>query len=146
MTQADNDTQTATPAKRPGKIKWVVGGILLLIAAAAAMNLPRGYSDDLSRIGKGKAAVVLVHNKNSPESIGLMQVLDEVRGGYGGKIEFLLTEPNTPEGSAFMKANNAPQVSLALFNAHGDLIKILGFPQTAGNMQQEITSALGVTP
>ena len=146
MSQTDNNAKVTTPAKRPGKIKWIVGGILLLIAAAAAMNLPRGYSDDLSHIGKGKATVVLVHNKNSPESIELMQVLGEVRGGYAGRVEFLLTEPNTPEGRVFMTANNAPQVSLVLLNANGNLVKILGFPQTTSNLQNEINTAFGITP
>ncbi len=143
---SQTDKEVATPPKRAGKMKWIVGGILLLIAAAAAMNLPRGYSDDLSRIGKGKAVVVLVHNKNSPESIELMQVLDDVRGKYSGRVEFLLTEPNTPQGSAFMAASNAPQVSLVLFDANGKQLKILGIPQTVGNVQQEIAGAFGVAP
>ena len=55
-----NHTGKAHTAKAgAGKIKWIVGALLLLFAAAAVMNLPRGYSDDLSRIGKGQAAVVL---------------------------------------------------------------------------------------
>jgi hypothetical protein len=143
---SQTDKEVAGPSKRGGKMKWIVGGILLLIAAAAAMNLPRGYSDDLSRIGKGQAVVVLVHNKNSPESIELMQVLDNVRGKYSERMEFLLTEPNTPQGKAFMAANNAPSVSLVLFDAKGKQVKVLGIPQTAVNLQQEITNALGVAP
>jgi hypothetical protein len=143
---SQTDKEVITPAKRVGKAKWIVGGILLLIAAAAAMNLPRGYSDDLSRIGKGRAVVVLVHNKNSPESIELMQVLDDVRGKYSGRVEFLLTEPNTPQGKAFMAANNAPSVSLVLFDTSGKQVKVLGIPQTEGNVQQEIASALGANP
>jgi len=144
-----NQTVSEVPAearKSLGKMKWIVGLILLLVAGAAAMNLPRGYSDDLSRIGKGQAVIVLVHNKNSPESIELMHVLDNVRGGYAGKIEFLLAEPTTPQGRTFMASNHASQVSLVMFDATGKSVKMLYAPQTPENIRQAIATSLGVQP
>ncbi|HEY8887175.1 MAG TPA: hypothetical protein VIM35_01710 [Gallionella sp.] len=124
-------------------IKWTVSGLLLLLVATVAMNLPRGFSDDLSRIGKGKAAVVLVRDKNAVESMDLMNLLDRIRGQYAGQVEFLLTDYDTPEGRAFMAANNAVRVTLVLFDAGGKEVKVLTAPQTAANLQQEITSITG---
>ena len=135
----------ATPV-RSGKIKWIIVILLLLFAAVAAMNLPRGYSDDLSRIGKGHPVVVIVRDKDSVPSFDLIHVLDGLRGKYDGKVEFLLTEFNTPEGRAFIAVNHAAPATLVLIDAGGKTVKVLNAPQTAENVRQEIANALGVTP
>jgi len=125
------------------KIKWVVFGMLILLLATVAMNLPRGFSDDLSRIGKGKPAVVLVRDKNAVESMGLMNLLDGIRGQFAGRVEFLLTDYDTPEGRAFIAANSAAPITLVLFDAGGKQVKVLTVPQTAASLQKEITSITG---
>ena len=139
------EQHTEAPA-RARKIKWIVVGLLLLLVAAVMMNLPRGYSDDLSRIGKGQAAVVLVRDKNAVQSFDLMEVMNGIRDKYAGRVEFLLTDFDTPEGRAFITANNAARATLALFDANGKLVKVLYAPQTAENVQQEIAGILGTAP
>lgn len=139
------EQHTGTPA-RARKIKWIVIGLLLLLVAAVVMNLPRGYSDDLTRIGKGQAAVVLVRDKNAVQSFDLMGVLENIRDKYAGRVEFLLTDFDTPEGRAFIAANHAARVTLVLFDANGNLVKVLPAPQTAENLQQEIAGVLGTAP
>ena len=42
-----------------------------------------------------------------------------------------------------MAANNAVRVTLVLFDAGGKEVKVLTAPQTAANLQQEITSITG---
>ena len=110
------------------------------------MNLPSGYSDDLSRIGKGKAAVVLVRDKNAVQTFDLMDVMNGIRDQYAGQVEFLLTDFDTPQGRAFIAANGAARATLVLLDVNGKLVKVLYPPQTAGNVQQEITAALGAAP
>jgi len=146
MSQADKESEVASTPRRARKIRWVVGGIFLLFAAAAAMTLSRGYSDDLSRIGKGKAAVVLIRDKNAVQSVELMNVLEGVRDQYAGKVEFLLTDFDTPRGRAFVETNNAAPATLVLLDANGNRVKILSAPQTAGSLQQEIAASFGVNP
>ena len=119
MSETDQITEVATVSKKSRKTKWIVAGILLLFAAAAAMNLPRGFSDDLSRIGKGKAAVVLVRDKNAVESFNLIEVMNSVRDQYSGRVEFLVTDFNTPEGRAFIAANKAERVTVTVIDANG---------------------------
>jgi len=140
MSQVEQHTEAPARAR---KIKWIVVGLSLLLVATVIMNLPRGYSDDLSRIGKGKAAVVLVRDKNAVQSFDLMNVLDGIRDKYAERVEFLLTDFDTPEGRAFITANNAARATLALFDADGKLVKVLYAPQTAENVQQEIAGILG---
>jgi hypothetical protein len=126
------------------KIKWVVAILLLLLVATLIMNLPRGYSDDLTRIGKGKAAVVLVRDKSAVQSFDLMEVMNGIRDHYSDKAEFLLTDFNTPEGRAFMTANGAAKVTVVVFDAKGNKVNILFPPQNADSMQQAIDAALQV--
>src|ERR1035437_2685840 len=99
MSQVEQHTEAPARAR---KIKWIVVGLSLLLVATVMMNLPRGYSDDLSRIGKGQAAVVLVRDKNTVQSFDLMNVLEGIRDKYAGRVEFLLTDFDTPEGRAFI--------------------------------------------
>lgn len=146
MSQADKEAGDAPAPKRAGRIKWIVGGLFLLFAAAAAMNLPRGYSDDLSRTGKGTAAVVLIRDKNTVQSHELMNAMDSVRGQYAGTVEFLLTDFDTQQGRAFIAANNAARATLVLLDADGNFVKILRAPQTAESLRQEISGSFGVNP
>ena len=124
------------------KIKIVVALLLLLVIATLIMNLPRGYSDDLTRIGKGKAAVVLVRDKSAVQSFDLMEVMNDIRDQYSDKAEFLLTDFNTPEGRAFMTANDVPKVTVVVFDAKGNKVNTLFPPQTADSMQQAIDVAI----
>jgi len=126
------------------KIKWVVAVLLLFLVATLVMNLPRGYSDDLTRIGKGKAAVVLVRDKSAVQSFDLMEVMNGIRDHYSDKAEFLRTDFNTPEGRACMTANGAAKVTVVLFDANGNKVNILFPPQNADSMQQAIDAAIQV--
>jgi hypothetical protein len=57
-----------------------------------------------------------------------------------------LTDFDTPEGRAFIAANNAAKITLVLFDAGGKPLKVLYPPQTPESVQQEITGTLGVSP
>ena len=144
MTEAGQTTGATSAAKSARKARWIVGGILLMFAAAVAMNLPRGYSDDLSRVGKGKATVVLVRDKNAVQSFDLIEVMNALRDQYAGQVEFLVTDFNTPEGRAFIAANKAERVTLTVLDANGKVASVLYPPQTSESVQQAIAGVLGV--
>jgi hypothetical protein len=146
MSEAEKNTEVTAATRSARKIRWIVGGILLVFAAAVAMNLPRGYSDDLSRIGKGKAAVVLVRDKNAVQSFDLVEVMNGIRDQYAGQVEFLVTDFNTPEGRAFIAANKAERVTLTVLDANGKTANVLYPPQTAESVQQAIAGVLRVAP
>lgn len=143
MSEAGINSEVVALSNSSGKVKWIAGGILLLFAAVIAMNLPRGYSDDLSRIGKGKVAVVLVRDKNAVQSFDLMEAMNAVRDKYAGQVEFLLTDSDTPEGRAFIADKGAARVTLVVLDANGKMLNVLSPPQTAASVQQAITLAIG---
>jgi hypothetical protein len=141
MSQTEQN-ETAAKSSRAVKFKWMAVVFFVLLAVVGVMNLPRGYSDDLSRIGKGKAAVVLIRDKNAVQTFDLMEVLNEIRDQHAAQVEFLLTDFNTPQGRAFIAANGASRVTLVVLDANGKLVSVLYPPQTAKSVQQEITKAL----
>lgn len=143
MSKVEQDSAAKNPAKGSSKIKWIVAGLLLVFAGAAAMMLPRGFSDDLSLVGKGKVAVVLVRDKNAVESFDMLEVMNGIRDQYAGRVEFLLTDFNTPEGRAFISANKAARVTMVVLDANGNTLNVLYPRQTAESVKQVIDGALG---
>ena len=95
-----------------------VAAILAGLAFAAAL-LPRGFSDDLSRIGQGGNVVVLIHNKDSVQSLDLMTLADAVRSDYAGKAEFLVADTNSGQGRAFIRGQQADGYLLLFFGPDG---------------------------
>ena len=109
-------SQTGSVTRTNLMVVLVVAAIL----AAAVMLLPRGFSDDLSKIGQGVAVVVLTHDKNSVGSMEYMELLNQVRSDYDGKVEFLTVDIiNSREGQAFSRRQNVGSAVLVLFGPDG---------------------------
>ena len=142
--KGEPEAQTAAN-RNTRKIRWIVAVLLLLIAATVMMNLPRGFSDDLSQIGKGRTAVVLVRDKDAVESMQLMNAVNGIRGQFAGRVVFLLTDYDTPEGRAFIAAHNAARITLVLFDPSGKEVKVLQAPQTPASLINEIGAINGAS-
>ena len=93
--------------------------------AIAVMLLPKGFNDDLSIIGKGKAVVVLTHDKNSMRSLDLMTLLNKVRSDYSAKIEFIVVDSNAKDGQLFSQQQNVNAIVFVFFGPHGENIGTL---------------------
>ena len=111
---------------------------ICVILVAAAMLLPKGFSDDLSIIGQGSVVVVLTHDKNTVDGMLKMDLLNKVRSDYEGKVDFLAVDVNTPEGQAFTRQQGVGTIVLVLFAQNGSRRDVLG----AGIGEQELRSAL----
>ncbi len=113
------EKNTAPSAKKSPVVKvlsvvFILGMLWLVIA-----NLPRGYSRDLTQIGKGKNVVVQVHDHNLVGSIDLMESLNAVRPEYAASVEFVVADLLTPEGRAFATTQNVSAVTLVFFAPDG---------------------------
>jgi hypothetical protein len=141
-----NQADVITAPHRAPLIKWISIAIVLVMGVFIVMSLPRGYSDDLSSIGKGRPSLVLIRDKNAVQSFDLTSAMDSVRDQYAGKVEFLLTDFDTSQGRAFIEANHAARATLVLLDKQGNLVKVLSAPQSAASLQQEITTLLRASP
>ena len=96
----------------------VLGAIAVMVAL-----LPPGYDADLSSIGEGQAAVVLVHDPNVVQSGNLMHALDRVRGDFD-TVRFLVADQNLREGMAFAESRGLRVATLALYSPDGRLMDV----------------------
>lgn len=104
-------------ALRSGLITTAIIVVALVIAAT---QLPRGFSDDVSVIGQGTPAVVLVHNKESMLSLNMMTQLNRVRPDYRNDINFLVVDIATEPGRAFVNQHRLDgSIMLVMFDRNG---------------------------
>lgn len=98
--------------------------IATMLAAIGLLGLmfaimPRGYDADLSHIGKGRQAAVLVHDPGFVASMDLMESVDRIRGELEPRMLFLLADLNTLQGQQFAKRQSVTFGTLVLFDAEG---------------------------
>lgn len=94
--------------------------------ALAVMVLPKGFSDDLSKVGQGMPAVVLIHDKNSVGSLNLMSLLGKVRSDYADKLEFVVVNIDSAEGQMFREQQNIAGIVAVLFDSNGTKLGTYG--------------------
>lgn len=112
------------PEIRPWS-KWMTLVLLLATGLFVITQLPSGYSSDLDRIGQGRNAMVLIHDKMSADTLHVMEAVDAIRGDYADDIEFLVADVNTPEGAAFVRQQNANGATILMFAADGRRLQVL---------------------
>ena len=113
------ENNTAPSVKKSPLVKVIIALLVLGMLWLVVSNLPRGYSRDLTQIGKGKNVVVQVHDHNLVGSIDLMEALNKVRPEYATSVEFVVADLLTPEGQAFATSHNVSSVTLVFFAPDG---------------------------
>lgn len=108
-------TQSGSATRNSIIIIFAVCAVLVF----AVMLLPKGFSDDLTVIGKGTPAVVLTQDKNSVKSLEWMELLNRIRSDYADRVQFLAVDFNSEEGRAFSVQQGADGSELLLFDAGG---------------------------
>lgn len=99
----------------------IIGAVL----AGGVMLLPRGFSDDTSRIGQGTPVAVLTHDKNTVYSQRVMELMNRVRDDYAGRIEFLVVELESARDRTFLQQQRVSSAMLLLFSADGTRLAAL---------------------
>lgn len=98
--------------------------VMVAFLLVAFMMLPKGFSSDTSIIGQGSNVVVLAHNKDSVQSLNLMDYMNKVRDDYAGRVEFVVADANTPQGSGFIQSQQVELGTLLLFGKDGNRLKV----------------------
>jgi hypothetical protein len=100
--------------------------IIVLLGVLFVGLLPRGYDTDLTRVGNGQPAAVLVHDPQYVASVELMEQLNRVRGDFEPPLQFLVADVNVPLGQRFAEAHGAQFATLLLFDATGRRVGAYG--------------------
>jgi len=120
-------------------------GVIAALLVIAFLMLPRGFSDDLSRIGQGNNVVVLTHNKEAVQSLDLMTLMNDVRADYAGKIEFLAVDIDTEVGKAFMEHEQIGGSALLLFGPDGARRGVLVSVRDQQTLRAALDNAFGIS-
>lgn len=97
--------------------------VIVLATALIVGLLPRGgYDSNVSQVGDGQPAVVLVFENYAPASMDAMALLDRVRSDHGERILFLVADLGTPRGRAFAERHNGFSGLVLTFTADGSLV------------------------
>jgi len=116
---------------------FVILGVSVFLGIAI-MLLPKGFSDDLSKVGQGTSTVVLVHDKSSMGSLNLMTLLNKVRPDYAGKVDFIVVNVNSRKGEMFTKQQNVGGIELVFFSPKGTNRGTLGNNKSEAELRSEL--------
>ena len=125
---------------------------LITIAATIAVlaflitRLPQGFSDDLSKIGRGSNIAVLVHNKSTVRSQNLMSLLNQVRPDYAGKVEWLVADIDTESGKAFVREQQVKDSILVFFGPDGTRRGVLEGAVDENGLRMALDTAFSLKP
>ncbi|UCE89226.1 MAG: hypothetical protein JSW10_13235 [Pseudomonadota bacterium] len=126
-------------------MNWLVAVFIIGALVGAILILPGSYSADLSRIGNGTRAVVLVHDTGLAPSIDLMHAVDQLRDEFEGRVQFLVADVRTESGKRFAHDHGVGAVTLVFFDASGKTLSMLHGVQAPPKLRQAFDTALGST-
>lgn len=130
----------ASPKKKNIWPKLITFLFILLTIVIAVSLLPRGFSQDLSGIGQGTNALVLVHDGNILQSADTMVAMNAVRDDFEERVAFIVADINTPEGKRFADRHGFGPAALAFFAANGDRLQLLYSEQSRESLRQHLNT------
>lgn len=98
---------------------------LAILISIAILFLPSGFSNDISRIGRGTKIAVFAYNNGTTNSMDMMNLMEQVRASYSGKLDFLAVSISAPIGKKFLQDFTVEQSTLVLFAGDGTIVDTL---------------------
>ncbi len=147
MLKQCGDAKGAFMRYQSGALKHNLMGALLVLVGFVAMMwaaFPPSYGTDLSLIGQGKPAIVLIFDKENVASMDLMEEFNQIRDDYEGKIEFLVADVGTAVGEQFSSAHNMGSASAVYFMGGGEKVIAFYGPQDRAVLRDSISQAFGL--
>ncbi len=98
---------------------WYTALLLTAGVVFIIIELPQGYSSDLSIIGQGKDAIVIVHDSKSFPSVEFLSRMNVIRDKHKQQAVFSVADIKDKAGAEFAQKHSAKPLSLLLFTADG---------------------------
>jgi len=101
-------------------------GMVFVVAVGVVIirYLPMiGYDSDVTRIGQGRPAVVLVFENFAPPSMEAMELFNQIRRDYRDRLDFLVADSGTPRGQAFIAEHGLQVGQVVTFRADGTRVR-----------------------
>ena len=133
-------TKTAPKPPPASWKKWLI--YIVALGASAILiwtQLPQGaYPTDLTRIGAGKPAVVLVYDVNNLGGMNTMKLLNPLRDEYGSQVEFLVASIGLPEGRQFSNHYGVTSGGVVFFLADATHSSTMHAPPSTADLRQAL--------
>lgn len=145
QTPKSNNAKNTTPAnkKKPTPLwsKLLTVGGLLGVAVFAVSLLPRGYSEDISLIGKGDKVMVLFQVPFTVDGQEAVDAMNALRSEYDGRVKFILADQKVEQGKKFAELYGVNSTAFVFFAPDGQKIHTLYSGQTAAVLRDNINKA-----
>jgi len=124
--------------------KWLIYIIIFsAVGALIVKQLPSGaYPTDLTRVGQGKPALVLVYDVNTANGMHVMELLKDLRLEYADRVEFLVANLGLPEGRSFAQHYKVGSGSVFMFKRDGELMRTIRKPESTAALQQALDEVI----
>lgn len=147
MQTPKSSDQAASPATPTAKTKnkasplWskvLTVVVLLGVAVVAISLLPRGYSQDISLIGKGGKVVVLFVEPFTVDGQENMDTMNVLRDEYDGRVKFVVADKKVDQGKKFAAIYDIDSTAFVFFAPNGEKINTLYGGQKADALRDNI--------
>jgi hypothetical protein len=123
----------------------IVVAIVLVVGVMVVRHLPMaGYDSDVTKVGQGRPAVVLVFENFSPPSIEAMAVFDQVRRDYAERLDFLVADTGTPRGRDFIDRHNVHVGQVLTFRPDGTRVRVAMLEGGEQALRERLRQDLGL--
>ena len=140
---APSSTLPVRAAGRPWLRRLLILLAMLAVGGYIWRQLPgAGYPTDLTRVGAGTPTLVLAHDNSYLGGAAVMELMNDLRGDYAGRVDFLVAHLQMAEGAAFARRFGAQDGTVMLFGADGRSIGILHMPRSVAELKSALDQAL----
>jgi hypothetical protein len=121
----------------------IIVATTVLIGAVLWLLLPKGsFSNDLTRVGQGKPALVMLREVHVMGGDQVMEQMQLIHAEFQDSVEFLVVHTGQPDGQAFAADHNISDGSLVLFDAQGHVLGRSARPESPDALRQFLTELL----
>ena len=125
--------------------------ILLAIAVILAAGLlvfrhlpMAGYDSDVTKVGQGRPAAVLVFESFAPPNIEAMALFDQVRHDYADRLDFFVADTGSPRGQEFIARHDAHVGQVLTFRGDGSRVRAATLTGDAQALRERLRYDLGL--
>lgn len=134
--------QTSTSTRVTCLLLIIVG--VLLAGAVMWQLLPKSsFSNDLTRVGQGVPALVMLREVHVMGGELVMQQMLQIHPEFENAVQFLVVHTGHPDGVAFASEHNISDGALVLFDAQGEVLGRSQRPESPEALRQFINGHLG---
>ena len=129
--------------------KWLI--YIVIFSAMGALivkQLPSGgaYSTDLTQVGQGQPAMVLVYDVNNMAGMHVMGLLKELREQYKDRVQFLVADLGSADGRSFARHYKGVSGSVIVLKGDGYIMQMIRGPESSAMLEQALKDVLATQP